>query len=66
MKKKKPHYFSGKDKRIFPTNKERLQALQDAGYDCELVKSEVVVRSDIKAGLLIARKEVIDIMTKYW
>lgn len=50
------------EKRKFPTNQERLQELRDAGYDCRLVKSVIVKKCDIKAGMILHRKEVISIM----
>lgn len=50
------------EKRKFPTNQERLQELRDAGYDCSLVKSVIVKKCDIKAGMLLSREEVMSIM----
>lgn len=50
------------EKRTFPTNQERLQALRGAGYDCSLVKSIIVKKSDIKTGLKLHREEVRNIM----
>lgn len=57
-----PHYYCGEDKRTYPTNETRLQELHDAGYDCSLVTSVIIKKADVKAGLILNRKEVRDIM----
>jgi hypothetical protein len=40
----------------------RLQELEDAGFDCSIIKSIVVQQKEIPIGLLLDRDEVLEIM----
>ena len=61
---KTPKYYCGTDKRKFYTVRDRLAALQMSGFNCSIVKSQVVTRSDIKDSMLLARDKVLEIMGK--
>lgn len=61
----KSHYNCGKDTRIFTTVNKRLAELQAAGFDCEIIKSEIVQHKEIMFGLYTDRAETIAIMGKY-
>lgn len=57
-----PKYDGYHKARKFAVIELRLQELRDAGFDCEISRSEVVQHKEIRAGMILDKKNVVDIM----